>query len=146
MFQRLLHRVMYMDSSDSECEFEHVPMVVEGPRGRDLTNGMAYYHFEDAKGVRDLLTRGWKSLWEGTWPKIIRQEPIYINCTGINCSSHRFTPMGKWKVKGWQVFGYSCSSGKFKDILIREIPGTLTVKCFHIPNPNQNNTVLVPYR
>ena len=134
-----------MSKSSSESESPMRPM---GPiRGRDLCHGMEYHFFDDPCKVRILPTKTkWGSIAETSWLKIIRGESIRLKVNPPYMFPHKFLPQGVWKVSGFKVYWYRCATGRWKDILVREVPGVLMVKCWHIPNPYQENSVLVAYR
>ena len=134
-----------MSKSSSESESPMRPM---GPiRGRDLCHGMEYHFFDDPCKVRILPTKTkWGSIAETSWLKIIRGESIRLKVNQPYMSPDKFLPQGVWKVSGFKVYWYRCATGRWKDILVREVPGVLMVKCWHIPNPYQENSVLIAHR
>eukprot|EP00435_Cladocopium_sp_Y103_P029233 s1205_g7.t1 len=132
-----------MASSESEAE------VVMGPRGRDLCHGLEWL-FGDRDEMKQLPNKGWHGMSEESWPKVLRGEAVWLNVTGKNMSSHQFVPVdpkdNKTKINGFMCHFYECASKRFKDIVIREVPGILMVKTYHIENPYDENSVLVTYR
>ena len=113
-----------------------------------MCHGMEYHFFDNPTQVKILPHKQWNSIAEPSWVKILNGQPIWLNITGMSMASHKFEPQGTWTLdnKRWTVFWYTSASRRWRDILVRQVPGVMMVKCNHIRDPYREYSILVAYR
>eukprot|EP00435_Cladocopium_sp_Y103_P075758 s47_g64.t1 len=130
-----------MSSSESESVRDIRDVEMEG---RDHTcHGLEFRFFTNVASLREFPTKKWRGINEGTWPRVLRGETIHLNVTGHKNANHKFLPQGQFRLCGFKCYWYRCATGMFRDIVIREVPGILMVKAYHIENPYKENSILV---
>ena len=100
--------------------------------------GHTFLPVKDPESVINNVDLGGKAnmyhkTFEGNSKKLEKKEDVWLNITGIGNSSHKYTFVRAIYLQGpgQQYLHYKCSSGRFRDVCFRMIPGVKPVMWEH---------------